>query len=532
MATRRSRAVTETTSAVVAPAVTMSVISKPTGDADSELPIAAADALASADQLIETLSAYLPACDAALVRRAYDFAQLHHTGQTRKSGEPYFAHPVAVAGLALKLRLDDASVCAGLLHDVVEDTPVTVADIEREFGVEIAEIVDGVTKLDKIEFTHKEDKQAENFRKMIVAMSRDIRVLLIKLADRLHNMQTLAHMRPDQQKRISRETIEIYAPLANRLGINWMKSQLEDLCFRYLYPEDYQSLKQKVGQAKSEREAHIARVVRRLQVLVAEAGLPQALVSGRPKHLFGIYRKMQRQDLPYEQIYDAQGFRVIVETVEECYRALGVVHTHFTPIPGRFKDYIALAKDNNYQSLHTAVMGPDNLQVEIQIRTVDMNRIADYGVAAHWRYKESGRALSIRDEKRFTWLKQLLEWNHAVSDNDEFLDNMKIDLFADEVYTFTPLGEVKIYPRGATPVDFAYSVHTRVGERATGAKVNGVMVPLSYRLRNGDTVEILTRSDGRPSQDWLEFVATARAKTKIRNYIRAEQRKRALGVGA
>ncbi len=485
----------------------------------------------SADELIAEMREFLPSAEGTLLRQAYVFGAAHHHGQRRKSGEPYFAHPVAVAQLILKLRLDEASVCAGLLHDVVEDTEVTTEDVATLFSDDIAHIVDGVTKLDKIRFGRTEHKQAENFRKMLVAMSKDIRVLLIKLCDRLHNMSTLGAMRAEKQRRISLETLEIYAPLANRLGIGWLKSQLEDLCFRYLYPDDYQELKRDVGQQRAEREAYVAKVVTLLETELAKAGLASAKVYGRPKHLYGIYRKMKRQNLPYAQIYDAQGFRVLTASLEQCYRALGVVHSRFTPIPGRFKDYIALAKANNYQSLHTTVMGPDGQQVEIQIRTEQMHGIAENGVAAHWRYKEKGKAISPKDEERFTWLKQLLEWNAGVTDNDEFLDNMKVDLFNDEVYTFTPAGDLKVFPRGATPVDFAYSIHTRVGETAVGAKTNGRITTLDTPLRNGDVVEIMTRADSRPSPGWLDFVKSARAKTKIRNYIRQEQRDRALAIG-
>ena len=485
----------------------------------------------SADELVSEMSSYLPEASGELVRRAYLFAARHHYGQQRKSGEPYYGHPVQVARLIMKLRLDEASICAGLLHDVVEDCEVEIAEIASVFNDDIAHIVDGVTKLDKIPFTRREQKQAENFRKMLVAMSKDIRVLLIKLADRLHNMATLEHMRDDKRKRIALETIEIYAPLANRLGINWMKSLLEDYCFKYLYPEDHDALKETVGRQERDQQAYVDEVVTLLEAEMASSGLASARIYGRSKHLFSIYRKMQRQGLPYDQIYDAQGFRVLVDSVEQCYQALGVVHNRFTPIPGRFKDYIALTKANDYQSLHTSIMGPGNRQVEIQIRTREMHQIAENGVAAHWRYKESGAPLKSRDEQRFQWLKQLLELNDSVTDSDEFLDNMRIDLFNDEVYAFTPAGDVMVFPRDATPVDFAYAIHTKVGDRALGARVNGVMVTLDRKLRNGDVVEIMTRGDARPNQDWLEFVVTARAKSKVRAYVRGEQRTRAQQVG-
>ncbi len=485
----------------------------------------------AAADLSGALRDYLPDADGELIHRAYDFAARHHFGQYRKSGKPYFDHPVAVARVLIKMRLDEASVCAGLLHDVVEDCDCTLQELTNKFTSEIGHIVDGVTKLDKIPFNRREQKQAENFRKMLVAMSKDIRVLLIKLADRLHNMSTLQHMKPKKRRIKALETVEIYAPLANRLGIHWMKSQLEDYCFQYLYPDDYSALKLSVGRRETERDAYTKRVVKLLKNELARADMIGVRVYGRPKHLFGIYRKMQVQKLPFDQIYDALGFRIVVQTVEQCYRALGVVHSKFTPIPGRFKDYIALPKANNYRSLHTTVIGPDNQHVEVQIRTMEMHQIAENGVAAHWRYKEKDRAIKVRDEQKFTWLKQLMEVNEQVSDSDEFLDSMRIDLFADEVYAFTPAGEVKVFPRGSTPIDLAYSIHTQVGEHAMGAKINGQMVPLDTKLRNGDIVEIMTRNDARPNQDWLEFVQTARAKTRIRNFVRAEQRTRAKAVG-
>ena len=484
-----------------------------------------------ADELVSVLRSYLPESDHETVRRAYHFAARSHMGQVRKSGEAYFAHPVAVAFLLTRLRLDGASICAGLLHDVAEDTTVSIAEIEKRFSPEIALIVDGVTKLDQIKFSNREHKQAENFRKMLVAMSKDIRVLLIKLADRLHNMTTLDHMKPEAQKRIAQETLEIYAPLANRLGIGWMKTQLEDLCFRHLHGDDYRSLGRQVGQREAERQAYVKEVMDILRGFLTEDGLPEATVYGRPKHLYGIWRDMQKTGRPYEQVYDAQGFRILVNDVKECYQALGTIHTHFTPIPGRFKDFIALPRSNRYQSLHTTVIGPYAQRIEVQIRTHDMHRIAEEGVAAHWRYKEKGESISVRDEERFSWLKQLLEWHVGVKDSDEFLDSMKIDLFNDEVYTFTPKGDVKVLPRHATPVDFAYAIHSKVGEKTVGAKVDGIMVPLRQHLRNGNIVEILTRPDAHPSPDWLEFAATARAKTRIRAYIHAEQRAKALEVG-
>ena len=372
------------------------------------------------EELIGAMRSYLPEGDFGMVRRAYAFTARAHVGQMRKSGEPYFGHPVSVAFLIARMRLDVASVCAGLLHDVAEDTSVSIAELSARFSPEIAEIVDGVTKLDQIKFSSQQQKQAENFRKMLVAMARDIRVLLIKLADRLHNMMTLDHMKPDSQRRIAQETLDLYAPLANRLGIGWLKSQLEDLCFRHLWTEEYRKLAQLVGQRQAERQAYVAEVVDVLRGMLVDEGMTHATVYGRPKHLFGIWRKMANGTVPYEQIYDAQGFRVLVDDLKECYTALGSVHTHFTPIPGRFKDYIALQKSNRYQSLHTSVIGPRAERIEVQIRTHDMHRIAEEGVAAHWRYKERGESISVRDEERFSWLKGLLEWHTGVKDNDEF----------------------------------------------------------------------------------------------------------------
>ncbi|MBM4344848.1 MAG: bifunctional (p)ppGpp synthetase/guanosine-3',5'-bis(diphosphate) 3'-pyrophosphohydrolase [Deltaproteobacteria bacterium] len=483
------------------------------------------------EDLLAAIRGYLPDADLALVRRAYAFSAHSHDGQLRKSGEAYFAHPVAVAFLLARLRLDVAAISAGLLHDVAEDTEVTVDEIARRFSAEVSAIVDGVTKLEAIKYSNQQARQAENFRKMLVAMSKDIRVLLIKLADRLHNMSTLDFKKPDSQRKIAQETLEIYAPLANRLGIGWMKAQLEDLAFRYLHPDEYKRLSHLVGARQVERQHYVLRAVDEIRQLMLAEGLPNAQVSGRPKHLFGIWKKMDNGRVPYEQIYDTQGFRVVVADIKECYQALGAVHTHWKPIPGRFKDYIALPKANRYQSLHTSVMGPGAERIEIQIRTSEMHRLAEEGVACHWRYKERGESISVRDEERFTWLKQLLEFHTNAKDADEFMDSMRVDLFNDEVYTFTPKGELKVMQRGATPVDFAYAVHTKVGERTVGAKVDNVMVPLRTALRSGNVVEIMTRPDARPSKDWMDFAVTARARSKIRAYLHAEQRARSREIG-
>jgi guanosine-3',5'-bis(diphosphate) 3'-pyrophosphohydrolase len=486
------------------------------------------------DDLEARVRSYHPGADFDLLRKAWGFAHRAHDGQTRKSGDPYFIHPASVAGVIAELRLDIASICAGLLHDVAEDTVVTVEEIEKEFGREIAQLVDGVTKLGNLTFQSKEDKQAENFRKMVVAMARDIRVLLVKLCDRLDNMRTMEFMKPEAQERISRETMEIYAPLANRLGISWMKSELEDLAFRYLEPEAWVALRQKVEKSSSQQEGYIESVVRSIESRLAEHGFA-CEVSGRGKHLYSIFRKMRSQQCDYEQVYDVIAFRIIVESVADCYAALGVIHSKWTPVPGRFKDYVALPKPNMYQSLHTTVIGPGHERIEIQIRTREMHRVAELGIAAHWKYKERGQGagggVAEEEAKKFAWLRQLMEFQKELKDPAEFLESVKVDLFQDEVYVFTPKGEVRVFPRGSTPVDFAYAVHTQVGDRCTGARINGAIVPLRYKLRNGDSVEILTSPNQEPSKDWLDFVVTSRARSKIRNHIRADERERSKKLG-
>ena len=481
--------------------------------------------------IVETVRGYQPHADFDLIHRAYTYAHEKHEGQKRKSGEPYITHPVAVAQVIADMRLDASSVCAALLHDVVEDCNVSDEEMSKRFGSEIGFLVDGVTKLGRVNFTSKEDQQAESFRKMLVAMARDIRVLLVKLADRLDNMRTLDHMKPEAQVRIAQETMDIYAPLAGRLGINWLKSDLEDLSFRYLYPEHFQDLVQKTKKVQKDHERYISDVVKRLQKMLIERSFP-ADVSGRLKHLYSIYRKIRQNNVDFEQIHDVIAFRVLVENVSDCYAALGVIHSQWTPIPGRFKDYIALPKPNMYQSLHTTVIGPGQRRIEVQIRTHEMHRTAEDGIAAHWTYKEKGSGgLDAKDAARFAWLRQLMEFQQEVSDPAEFLDSVKVDLFADEVYVFTPKGQLKVFPRGATPVDFAYTIHSEVGEHCSGARVNGAIQPLRYQLRNGDTVEILTNPQQQPSKDWLDFVATGRARSKIRAYVRAEERKRSVKLG-
>jgi len=479
--------------------------------------------------LIERVRSYDSSGDVDLIRRAYEFSAVVHKGQKRLSGEPYLIHPVEVAAIITDLRLDVASVVTGLLHDTVEDTLTTLPELEEKFGAEIAALVDGVTKISQISFSSREEKQAENFRKMILAMARDIRVILIKLADRTHNMRTLNHLRSERQLEIAQETLDIYAPLAHRLGIYWMKSELEDSSLRYLRPEVYYQLKRNVAKKKAEREHYIHEVISVLSKRLEENGI-EGQVTGRPKHFYSIYQKMQSQNLLYDQIYDLVAFRIIVDTVQECYAALGVVHAEWKPIPSRFKDYIALPKFNMYQSLHTTVIGPYGERMEVQIRTHTMHRVAEMGIAAHWKYK-GGRHVAAEDAQRFTWLRELLEWQQNVQDPQEFMRSVKEDLFSDEVFVFTPKGDVLSFPEGATVIDFAYRIHSEVGQHCAGARVNGRLVPFRYVLRSGDTVEIITTASQTPSKDWLNFVKTSRAKAKIRNWIKQQQRTRSVAVG-
>ena len=485
------------------------------------------------NDILDRVGGYHPDPDLDLIKKAYVYSAKVHQGQIRKSGEPYLVHPLEVAGILAEMRLDEASIVTGLLHDTIEDTLATKGDIAELFGQEIADLVDGVTKLSKFTAGNtQEEKQAENFRKMVVAMAKDIRVLLVKLADRTHNMRTLEHMIPEKQERIARETLDIYAPLANRLGIQWLKSELEDLSFQYVRPNDCAELTQKVEARAKERDKFISEVVGIVKEKLTESSI-QGRVYGRVKHLYSIWRKMQFQSVDFEQIYDVIAFRVIVESVAQCYESLGIIHSLWKPVPGRFKDYIAIPKPNMYQSLHTTVIGPRAERIEIQIRTQEMHKIAEEGVAAHWAYKEgkNGGAPSAKDAAKFGWLRQLLEWQRDLTDPTEFLETVKVDLFADEVFVFTPKGHVKNLPRGATPVDFAYTVHSQVGEHTVGAKVNGKIVPLRYTLKNGDTVEILTSPTSHPSKDWLTFVKTSRAQTRVRGFIRQAEHKRSLEIG-
>lgn len=480
------------------------------------------------EDIVEAMSAYHPEPDIALIQRAYIYSAKVHAGQVRKSGEPYLIHPLEVAYLLTQLRLDEASVVTGLLHDTVEDTLTTVHDLEQTFGVEVAMLVDGVTKLSQIHFDTDEHKQAENFRKMLVAMAKDIRVILVKLADRLHNMRTLEHLPAPKQRRIAQETMDIYAPLANRLGVNWVKSELEDLSFRYLQPPQYDDLKKRVASLTLSREDYVREVVDLLREELSACGIACA-VDGRPKHLYSIHKKMVSRHIEFEQVYDVIAFRVVVESVSQCYEVLGHVHSLWHPIPGRFKDYIAMPKPNQYQSLHTSVIGPSGERIEIQIRTQEMQRVAEEGIAAHWEYKD--RKLGDKSKQQFAWLRQLLEWQQDLKDPNEFLDTVKYDLFTDEVFVFTPRGEVISLKRGATPVDFAFAIHSEIGTHCAGAKVNGRMVPLRYELKNGDMVEIITNAQQRPSKDWLSFVRTGRAKSKIRAIVQVEERSRSRELG-
>ncbi len=480
-------------------------------------------------ELIERVRAYTPSGPVEVIQRAYEFSAGVHKGQRRASGEPYLTHPLQVASIIADLRLDVPSVATGLLHDTVEDTLATLAQVEERFGPEIAGLVDGVTKIGQINFTSREEKQAENFRKMLLAMARDIRVILIKLADRTHNMRTLGHLAPERQVDIAQETLDIYAPLAHRLGIYWIKSDLEDNALRFLHPEVYYQLKRSVAKRKAEREKYIKEVLSALLKKLAEAEV-EAEVTGRPKHFYSIYQKMQAQNLLYDQIYDLVAFRVVVDTVGECYEALGVVHANWKPVPGRFKDYIALPKANGYQSLHTTVIGPYGERMEIQIRTRDMHRVAEYGVAAHWRYKQPGGAEG-GDGQRFAWLRQMLEWQQQLPDPQEFLRSVKEDLFTEEVFAFTPKGDLLAFPLGSTVIDFAYRIHSEVGHHCAGARVNGKIVPLRYQLQSGDTVEIVTTANQQPSKDWLKLVKTPRAKGRIRAWVKAQQSSRSVAVG-
>ncbi len=472
---------------------------------------------------------YDTGADLGLVEKAYVFSAKSHMGQIRLSGEPYLNHPLEVAAILADLKVDIPSVTAGLLHDTVEDTVTTIEKIREAFGSEVAALVDGLTKISKMTLATREEEQAENFRKMLLAMAKDIRVVIIKLADRLHNMRTLQFLSPENQRKIAQETLDIYAPIASRLGIDRIKTELEDLSLRHLHPEEYRKIADAVAWKKEEREKYIQEVSSIIAEKLSAYGLV-VKVSGRPKHFHSIYKKMTDQNLEFEQVYDLIAFRIILESVKDCYEALGIIHSLWKPVPGRFKDYIAMPKANGYQSLHTTVIGPYGERVEIQIRTEEMSRTAEEGIAAHWQYKE-GKLLPPKDSKQFAWVRQLVEMHQDLRDPREFLETVKIDLFPDEVYVFTPKGDVKQFPIGSTPVDFAYSVHTQIGQQCVGAKVNGKIVPLRYQLRNGDTIEIITSPDHQPSNDWLKFVKTSRARTKIRQFVKMQSHERSVDLG-
>jgi len=482
------------------------------------------------EDLVEKVRAGSPEADVELLRKAYVFSAFEHKGQVRHSGEPYLVHPLEVAAILADLKLDVVAVAAGLLHDVVEDTLTSIDRIREVFGEDIAHVVEGVTKLSAIPFSSSEQRQAENFRKMLLAMVDDIRVILVKLADRLHNMRTLHHLPEERRIKIAQETRDIYAPIANRLGMSKIKNELEELAFKHLEPKTYEALRAKVESRRKANEGMIEELKRTVAAKLADAKVPVIEVDGRIKRLFSIHQKLKRQKIDVEQVYDLVALRLVTESVKDCYAALGIIHQTWAPVPGRIKDFIAMPRPNGYQSLHTSVISERGFPFEVQIRTVEMHRIAEEGIAAHWKYKE-GRIGADRDEQYFAWLRQVLEWQQEVRDPQEFIQNLKIDLYPEEVYTFTPRGEVKVLPAGATPVDFAYLVHTDIGHRCVGSRVNGKMVPLRTRLKNGDIVEIVTAPGHKPSRDWLSFVATSRARSKIRHFIQSEEKARSIDLG-
>ena len=479
--------------------------------------------------ILDKVAQYQTPEDVELVRKAYVFAAAAHAGQTRLSGEPYLSHPLAVAYTLADMRMDGPSVAAGLLHDTVEDTKAVIEDIDESFGEEVADIVDGVTKISLLSFDSKEAQQAENIRKMILAMNEDMRVLFVKLADRLHNMRTLEFMKPEKQRRIAQETMDIYAPLANRLGLHRVKLELEDLSFRYIQPDAYNHIADWIDSHRADDEEYISSVIRTLQNILHKNGI-KAEVKGRIKHIYSIYRKMNSLNVSLDEMHDIIAFRAIVADVKDCYAALGLVHAVWTPVPGRFKDYISMPKANMYQSLHTTVIGPRGERMEVQIRSDEMDKLAEHGLASHWLYKEGGR-VKTKDVAQFEWLREILDWTKMESDSKEFMRSLRIDLFKDEIYVFTPRGQVKELPENATPVDFAYQIHTQVGDRCAGSKINGKLQPLSTPLKSGDTVEIITANNKHPNRDWLKFVKTAKARTRIQHFIRTEERARSISLG-
>src|ERR1051326_2592469 len=491
------------------------------------------------EDLLERVRAYSPDADVELLRRAYVFSAFEHKGQVRHSGEPYLIHPLAVADFLADLKLDAVAIAAGLLHDVVEDTLTTIERIRELFGPEVAHVVEGVTKISAIRFSSSEERQAENFRKMLLAMVDDIRVILVKLADRLHNMRTLNHLPEDRRVTIAQETRDIYAPIANRLGMSKVKNELEELSFRYLEPQAYEALRGRVDAKPRATEGLIGELKETISAKLAEAQVPVAEIDGRIKRLWSISQKLKKQKIELEQVYDFIALRIITDSVKDCYAALGIIHQTWSPVPGRIKDFIAMPRPNGYQSLHTSVISEHGMPFEVQIRTIEMHRMAEEGIAAHWKYKEGRTAApgakpgskDQRDDRYFTWMRQLLEYGQEVRDPQEFMQNLKVELYPEEVYTFTPKGLVKAFPRGATPIDFAYAIHTDVGHQCVGARVNGKMVPLRTHLRNGDIVEIVTQAGHKPSRDWLNFVVTSHARYKIKHLIRVEEKARAIELG-
>ena len=482
------------------------------------------------ETLLEKVRSYSPEADLELLRRAYVFSALEHKGQVRHSGEPYLVHPLEVADFLADMKLDVVAVAAGLLHDVVEDTLATPERIAELFGPEVAHVVEGVTKIGAIPFSSSEERQAENFRKMLLAMVDDIRVILVKLADRLHNMRTLQHLPEERRLKVAQETLDIYAPIANRLGMSKVKNELEELSFRYLEPKAYEGLRAKVDAKRKTADAVINDLTKTIRTKLEEAQIPVTHLDGRIKRLYSIHLKLKRQKIDLERVYDFVALRIITQSVKDCYAALGIIHQTWSPVPGRIKDFIAMPRPNGYQSLHTSVISENGFPFEVQIRTEEMHRRAEEGIAAHWKYKE-GRVGDHRDERYFQWMRQLLEVQQEVRDPQEFLQNLKIDLYPEEVYIFTPKGEVRSLPRGATPVDFAYMIHTDVGNQCVGARVNGKMVPLRTRLQNGDIVAITTQSGHKPSRDWLTFVVTSRARSKIKHVLQGEERSRSIELG-
>ncbi len=482
------------------------------------------------EALLKQVHANRPSEDISLIRKAWEFCVNHHEGQMRASGEPYIVHPLEVAEVLAEMKMDATAIAAGLLHDSVEDTPATTEEIEAKFGDQVAHIVEGVTKIDKIQFANREDRQAENVRKMLLAMVSDVRVVLIKLADRLHNMRTLEHLKPDRQEAIARETQDIYAPLAHRLGMGKVRGELEDLAFRYTDPVSFEKVSAAVESRRIEGEQFLRGVEETLAEQLRENGI-EARVEWRIKRLYSIFQKIERSKVSFDQVYDLLAIRVITQDVAACYAVFGLIHTLWRPVPGRIKDFIAIPRANRYQSLHTTVMGASGHQFEVQIRTEEMHRIAEEGIAAHWKYKAGGTAVTARDEERLNWIRQLVDWQKEMTDPNEFLSSLKMDLYPDEVYTFTPKGKVVVVPADATPVDFAYTIHTEVGHTCVGAKVNSRMVPLRTKLRTGDIVEIVTQKDHKPSRDWLTFVKSPRARNKIKHWLNEDQRRRAVEIG-